>query len=243
MQDVPRPFDTIDGSNPNVGARGRALPKRDLSRRLVPAKALNLLSSTGLSYVCDEVPATLPADLCRVFQRALEGNRHSVVVVIAANLAASLIINATVGSQCVNVSAREVSYEVAHIGKVRAFRQEEASGLGVEVVVNRLGGSVELKKLTAGEQAWILYASLSDISDSLLSSKGMALEVTQEARALLLATESTEAEGISPVRRAIQNLVLDTLERAVSGLESTKGLVFAATATGYFISQEDPTLK
>ncbi len=236
MQDVPRPSDTIDGSNPNVGARGRALPKADLSLRLMPAKALSLLGSTRLSNVCDEVPANLPADLCKVFQRALEGSRHSVVVVMAANLAASLIITATLGSQCTNVTAEQVPYEVDYIGKVRAFKQEEVSGLGAEVVVNRLVGAVELNKLTAGEQGWILDASLRDISDTLLSSKGMALKVTQEARALLLATESTEVGGISPVRQAIQNLVLDRLERAISGLDSTKGLIFAATQTGYSIS-------
>jgi ATP-dependent Clp protease ATP-binding subunit ClpA len=236
MQDVPRPSDTIDGSNPNVGNGDRALRTADVSRRLMPAKALSSLGSQPLSYFCGDGPPDIHADVCKTFQRALEGNRRRAIVVIATNLGASLIMGATEASQCANVTAQGAPQEVDCTTKIRAFKQKEVPGLGDDVVGNRLGGAGALNKLTSVEQADIIDACLRDISVSLLSSTGIALEVTQEARTLLVETQSTESEGIRPVRQAMKDLVLDRLDRAVSGLESTQGLIFSVTPTGYSIS-------
>jgi ATP-dependent Clp protease ATP-binding subunit ClpC len=102
--------------------------------------------------------------------------------------------------------------------------------------VNRIGCIVAFDSLSLTDQGKILDLQLQELGDLLHGTKGVMLQVSDEARALLLAKGFSESYGARPLRRVIQDLLTDKIADALLGLEKTEGLVFTATPTGYSLS-------
>jgi ATP-dependent Clp protease ATP-binding subunit ClpA len=229
MKDVPRLATTLHRASQQEGTLDPVVLRLVSSQRLLVLRGRSGAAPSKVES---------PLNLRHVFLQALKVRRKNAVAIMTANLAASLSTDVNQGSGC----ATAVSESSMQGQGTNKWGGVQGLHVSHEVLspecIHALGMGVRFSSLSMIEQSWILDRNLGELSKGLLRNNGIVLEVSEETRALLLKKGSSETEGVRSLRRAIQELVIDRLETAVSGLDSTKGLIFRVTPTGFSISQE-----